>query len=53
VRTGARACPHRAVSAGEPKPVMTVLSSREYVERKEAPVILSILESVVGKVLPR
>jgi|HubBroStandDraft_6_1064221.scaffolds.fasta_scaffold356098_1 hypothetical protein len=34
----------------QPKPVMTVLSSREYMERVEAPAILAILESIVAKV---
>ena len=33
----------------EARPIMTVLSSREYVERTEAPVILAILESIVAK----
>jgi hypothetical protein len=33
----------------QPKPVMTVLSSREYLERVEAPTILAILESIVAK----
>jgi hypothetical protein len=32
------------------KPVMSVLSSREYMEKTEAATILAILESVVGKV---
>ena len=32
------------------RPVMTLLSSREYMEKTEAPTILAILESIVGKV---
>jgi hypothetical protein len=32
---------------------MSVLSSREYVERTEAQVILGILESIAGKAAPR
>ncbi len=34
------------------KPAMRVLSSREYTEKTEAPAILAILESIVGKIVP-
>jgi hypothetical protein len=40
------------LSYAEPKPVMSVLSSREYMEKTEAAAILSILASVVSKALP-
>lgn len=33
------------------KPVMKILSSREYMEKTEGPVILSILESIVAKII--
>lgn len=36
----------------QPKPVMSVLSSREYVEKTEAATILAILGSIVAKVEP-
>lgn len=36
----------------QPKPVMSVLSSREYAEKTDAPAILSILASVVAKAEP-
>jgi hypothetical protein len=36
----------------KPKPVMSVLSSREYWETTEAATILAILESVVAKAEP-
>ena len=37
---------------GQAKPVMTVLSSREYTEKTEATTVLTILESIVAKVEP-
>ena len=43
-----RACFDR----GQAKPVMTVLSSREYTEKTEATTVLTILESIVAKVEP-
>jgi hypothetical protein len=36
----------------QPKPVMSVLSSREYMEKTEAATILSILESIVARIQP-
>jgi hypothetical protein len=34
----------------DPKPLMSVLSSREYTEKTEAATILGILGSIVGKI---
>lgn len=36
----------------QPKPVMSVTSSREYAEKTEAEAILAILASIVGKIVP-
>lgn len=36
----------------QPRPVMSVTSSREYSEKTEAPTILAILESIVGALQP-
>ena len=36
----------------QPKPVMSVLSSREYAEKTDAPTILAILGSIVAKAEP-
>ena len=40
------------VDWSEPRPVMSVLSSREYWEKTEAATILAMLESIVSKVAP-